>query len=87
MTDLDLVRALLQAEKAGERREIIMGPFTAFVAVGALQLAWRHPNMDTKTADTIRSLGEQLSTMLAPDVQALLAKGWDRAYDVPSESQ
>lgn len=80
--ELDLVRALVAAENAGDRREIVIGPFTAFVAVGALQLAWRHPQMNGRTGATIRDLGEQLSVLLGPEVQVLLAKGWDRAHDV-----
>lgn len=82
--DLDLVVALGIAEQNGARHPLLIGPFTAFCAIGALQLAWRHPGLaGTPTGDRVRDLGEQLTALFEPKVQDVLAKGWDRGHDVP----
>jgi hypothetical protein len=82
--DFELAKALALAELNGARQSVLIGPFTAFCAIGALQLAWRHPELcNTPTGDRVRDLGEQLSAMFEPKVQDLLAKGWDRGHDKP----
>ena len=82
--DLDLVIALAAEERKGVRHHVAIGPFTAFCVIGALQLAWRHPDLsDGATSTAIRGLGEQLTTLFDPTTQALLVKGWDRRYDAP----
>jgi hypothetical protein len=80
--NMALVLDLIRQERQGVRLQFVTGPYTAFVATGALQLAWRHPGMGN-FRDMIRDLGEQLTAAFDEPTRALIAKGWDIDYDLP----
>jgi hypothetical protein len=76
------LKQLHDLEAAGERTTLALGPWTAFVMIGALQLATRHPQM---TPDH-RALIGQVIDGLRPwfdgtPGEALLRLGDDPAYD------
>jgi hypothetical protein len=80
---LEAMTRLINDEADGARTTLTIGPYAAFVMLGALQLAWRHPYMNGSTADIIRGIGGQLQAIYAhePALSALLDKGWDRKHD------
>lgn len=50
---------LRELEIAGARQEVLLGPYTALVLIGALQLATRHPSMNDHMRDQLGALIDQ----------------------------
>jgi hypothetical protein len=56
---LDYMLVLHQAEAEGARQEIAVGPYTAIVVIGALQLATRHPSTTPHLRAELRAVVDQ----------------------------
>ena len=81
-----IIGRLIKLERAGERTEMLIGPYSAFILVGMLQLAMRHPayrdEPTGRMARIIRSLGDQFGAQFEGyPAGELLKKGWDPAND------
>jgi hypothetical protein len=51
---------LQAAEQSGERQQVVFGPYTALMMIGALQLALRHPAVNEGTLpEQIRAVIDQ----------------------------
>lgn len=76
-------------EAAAGALAVMLGPHSAFTAVSALQVAWRHPDMTEAVRARVRAIGEQIQDALAVALDevhaspaarsaaAHLALGWD----------
>lgn len=80
---VEALTALAQAEKDGtaEKLPVHLGPFTAFVLIGALQLAWRHPDMNDLHKEMIEAVARPLQDRFGPPLWAELERGWDVTQD------
>jgi len=65
-----------------EPAPILFGPWTAFITVSALQLAWRHPELDGRLKDGIEHAGRRIQSLFGPPLHEALERGWDPAQDV-----
>lgn len=78
----EAIKSLAIDENRGARIPVEIGPYSAFTMIGALQLAWRHPDMEGRTRDLIRGFGEQLQAAFTGGVlEPLLETGWDLRQD------
>lgn len=66
-----------------EKATVAIGPFSAWITVAALQLAWRHPDMNELNRSVIRDLAGQLQVMFSGPPAKVLEMGWDTDYDQP----
>ena len=88
MTDqeaIEYIKQLAETEQdpGHQRATITMGPFTAFIAVGAWQLAMRHPEFSPTHAELISQLIDQFRPLFEGTPGAeLLELGNDPARDV-----
>jgi hypothetical protein len=89
MTDQDAIDWLksiaeLEQDPACHKATITMGPWSAFIAIAAWQLAMRHPDFSMAHAELVGNLIEQLSALFdgTPGAE-LLGLGSDPARDVP----
>lgn len=84
-TDLQWVHRLAHLEKAGERTELHIGPFTAWTLIGMIQLAARHPNFEgSPLMEIAHGFVDQFAPLFAGTPgEALIAKGWDPDFDRP----
>ena len=77
------VNELYRMEQAGERTTLVIGPFSAFTMIAALQLATRHPGMTDSQRGTLRDFIDTAKTWLTGTPgEALLAAGDDPANDI-----
>lgn len=54
----------------------------AFVLVGLLQLAWRHPNLNPKQRELLERVVDGLAQPLTgPTLRETIRQGWDRTRD------
>lgn len=76
---------LFEAELAGtaEKAEIRIGPFSAFVLIGLIQFAWRHPGLSPRHKQIAHDIVDQLATLFGPPLDAAIELGWDTTRDVP----
>lgn len=75
---------LHELEVAGERAPISMGPFTAIIVIGALQLATRHPTMPDHQKAAIASVIDQFRPWFAGTMgEQIIDMGNDPALDQP----
>lgn len=61
-TDDDLLAYMLrvrEAEAEGARQEVVFGPYTALVVIGALQLATRHQGVPDNLRAELRAVVDQ----------------------------
>lgn len=87
---VDYIRTLfeLEQEPGHPRAEITLGPATAFVLVGALQLALRHPEFSPSQSSMVNSIIDQLRPLFAGTPGAdLLKLGDEPAFDIPRDCQ
>lgn len=56
---------LAEAEQAGERATVVIGPFAAMNIIGLLQLATRHPDMPVRQKQIARDFVHQLEPLFA----------------------
>lgn len=87
---IEALKDLARQEAQGTRVPISVGPYTAFVLIGAIQMAYRHPGMnaDPRLAAMLKTVGGLLESMFAAGpLQQLLADGWDTSRDAaPQEN-
>ena len=83
---VEYVHRLAQVERTPghEKATVMMGPFTAFTVIGALQLATRHPDFSEAQAALIGDVVKQLKPLFAGTPgEVLLEVGSEPAFDVP----
>jgi hypothetical protein len=77
--------AVIERTPGHDKATIMVGPFTAFTLIGALQLATRHPDFSAVQADLVGSVIDQLKPLFAGTPgEMLLGLGDEPAFDVPS---
>jgi len=77
-----VIKDLHNAELAGERGPITLGPFTAFVLIGLLQLTLRHPHVEGNNRAVAEMIIGQLKTWFeGTPTESLLAMGDDPVLD------
>lgn len=81
---LDLVTDLARFEQDGRFTpiQLDLGPYSAFVLVGALQLAWRHPAQAGRMREIIEYIARRVQDGFPPEYAELLEAGWDTSRDV-----
>lgn len=77
------IMQLAALEKEGARTAFMIGPFTTFTLIGALQLATRHPEMSQSQRDVIDQVKEKLMVpFLGTLAEQIIKLGDDPANDV-----
>lgn len=69
------LRNLHELEQAGERTSIAIGPFSAIVVIGALQLATRHPSMSEDHRELIGQVVDQMRPLFAGTIGEQIIDG------------
>jgi hypothetical protein len=88
ISDLEAVEYIkslydLEQDPACLKAAVNLGPWSAFVMIGALQLATRHPEMSETQRELIQSIIDQLRPLFTgTDGEQLLQLGNDPAYDI-----
>jgi hypothetical protein len=77
--------ALLVKKGEFEPAVVTLGPWSAWVLVGALQLAWRNPAMPPKQRAVLEQLARPVQTCFSGLLAEVLEEGWDTSKDVPPE--
>lgn len=85
--DLDpgqLLLSLMAADTdpATPRLNVVMGPYTAFVVISFIQLAWRCPGLSEEQKFDAESVGRQIQNEFPKQYRALIERGWDTSQDV-----
>lgn len=76
------MRTLHALEQTGERAPIAVGPFSAIVMIGALQLATRHPTMPDNHREMIGQVIEQFRPWFAGTIgEQIIDMGNDPEQD------
>lgn len=77
---VQMLAMLLRAEHDGTANPALLklGPYTAYVLIGAIQLACRHPEMDRLTDKHLRAVVDQLTPLFAPfpALAESVRRGW-----------
>lgn len=82
---IEYLKQLYDLERGGERTTLVIGPWTAFVMIGGLQLATRHPDMSPTQKATLDGFIAQAMTWFAGTPgEAILRAGNDPGQDVPA---
>jgi hypothetical protein len=77
-----MIRTMMLLEQEGAQKATIhLGPYSHFMIVCALQLAWRHPEISDHIRDVWRQVGDQMIGQLQPEQRAMLERGWDVSQD------
>lgn len=81
---LDLVTGLAKLEQDGRFTpiQLDLGPYSAFVLVGSLQLAWRHHAQGGRMREIIEYIARRVQDGFPPEYAELLEAGWDTSGDV-----
>lgn len=83
---LAYLETLARLERAGERSTLIVGPYSAFILISALQLALRHPEVGGAVAAELRRIVTEMRKWFAGTPgQVLLDQGDDPANDMTRE--
>jgi hypothetical protein len=78
------MKRLYDIEKAGERMTVSIGPFTAMVMIGALQMSTRHPDMDLNLKKVLRQVIDQMRpTFAGTEGEEIVNKGDHPEWDYP----
>jgi hypothetical protein len=79
---------MLEQDPDTPRSSIAMGPATAFVMIGALQLALRHPEFSEQHISMVREIIDQLRPLFdSTPGEFLLGLGNNPDYDVPHDCE
>lgn len=79
------LKHLYDLEEGGERTTLVIGPWTAFVLIGGLQLATRHPGMSPTQKATLDDFIAQAATWFTGTPgEALIRAGNDPGQDAPT---
>jgi hypothetical protein len=82
-----LGRLAVAERDEAQRKPLMIGPFSCYVLISAIQLVMRHPELEGgPTVDVLTQLRDQLLAAFpeGSDVRAILAMGMDPAHDVPT---
>jgi hypothetical protein len=83
-----LIAELIEAESAGQAEPFMLAlpPYSAFLLISLLQLAWRHPDLSEHIRDFAETAGRgiQEGRFLGTPYYDLLERGWWRELDVES---
>ena len=83
---IEYLKQLMELETEGERTQISIGPYTAFLTISALQLAGRHPAMHGTGVAAIRRMVDQLMPLFAGTYgEQLIRMGEHPEFDVEQE--
>lgn len=85
---MDIQTALNKLTESTELIQFATTPARAFVLLGNIQLALRHPGNNGESAGIAREIGLNLQKAICayvPEVEPLIEMGWDSSYDVTSE--
>jgi hypothetical protein len=75
----------LEREPGHDRATLLIGPASAFVLIGALQLAMRHPDMADRTRAMLAAVIDQMRPLFAGTPGAALLELGDRPeLDIPA---
>lgn len=73
---------LSDLERAGQRIQIAVGPYTAMLLIGALQLVLRHPDMRPTTTKALRGMIAQLGLAFPDRIgQEMIRRGNRTEFD------
>ncbi|WP_020674019.1 hypothetical protein [Amycolatopsis nigrescens] len=73
---------LAKLEDDGQRTTATFGPLTAMIAVGAFQLAIRHPRTTTAQKEIYQSLTDQFKTLFAGSLgEEIINRGEHPEFD------
>lgn len=89
---LKYLAELIEAERAGERGTLEIGPFAAFTLISMLQLVTRHPGLSPAQKEMARGLGRQLEPwFVGTPGEELIRRGshpeWDYLEPVPDTDE
>lgn len=74
---VEYFRELQRLEEEGERAPMFVGPYTAMITIGALQLAARHPSMTEGQRETLRALVDQFRPWFqGTPGETVIDQGW-----------
>jgi hypothetical protein len=82
------IAELARLEQSGnyERAPILIGPFSAYILIAVLQLAWRHPDLSDTHKSIIEQIAKQLQPLFGPPLDASIELGWRTEFDqAPNE--
>jgi hypothetical protein len=80
------IRELWRLEQHGDRTTLAVGPYTAFIVIGVLQLATRHPRLPAGHRLVADEFIGQLRTLFdGTPGAAIIAAGDNPARDVPQD--
>jgi hypothetical protein len=80
------IRELWRLEQRGDRTTLAVGPYTAFIVIGVLQLATRHPRLPPGHRLVADEFIGQLRTLFdGTPGAAMIAAGDEPARDVPQD--
>lgn len=74
----------MEADQSAGVLYLDLGPYSAFILVAALQLAWRHPDHEPRLRDMIERIARRIQDSFAPRYAELIEAGWDTSRDVPA---
>jgi hypothetical protein len=75
----------IEQDPGHDQATVLMGPFTAFTVIGALQLAMRNPDFSAEQARLVQGFIDQLKPLFAGTAgELLLGLGDEPAFDVPA---
>lgn len=73
---------LKEVDDAGERLSLLVGPYTALVLVGGLQLATRHPAIpDAVRAQLLAMIGQFRALFAGTPGEHIIDRGNDPQFD------
>lgn len=79
---LAYMEVLHDAEASGARSEVVFGPYTAMLIIGALQLATRHPGMTERQRTEITTIVDQFRPWFAGTPgEIIIDRGNDPGHD------
>ena len=80
-----MVVELRQLQDSG-LMHVTIKPLDAYILIGFLQLAWRHPDVPQRQRAEMKAFADQFSGLFKgyPHLYATLQLGWRREFDVPT---
>lgn len=85
--DTAAITALAVMEQGGTCDPLALNvyPYSAFVLVALIQLAWRYPDLTEAQRMTAEEIGRMIQGCFDEDIAAIIEKGWntDLDQDVP----
>jgi hypothetical protein len=82
-TIVDALVELARLEQSGdyEPAPVLLGPYSAYILISALQLAWRHPDLLASHKRLIENVARPLQELFGPPLAESIELGWLVQYD------